>query len=51
MELIRQDDEYSENKLLFWVIVHILLFLSLFNLSMYIITTTKCIFSDEKIRH
>ena len=39
MELIRQDDEYYENKLLFWIICHILLFLSLINLIMYIVST------------
>ena len=27
--VIRQDDEYDENKLLFWIIFHVLLFLSL----------------------
>ena len=36
-ELIRQGEEYDENKLLFWVICHVLSFLSLVNLNMYII--------------
>ena len=31
-ELIRQDDEYDENKLLFWVICNILLHLSLIDI-------------------
>ena len=39
MELIGQDDEYDKNKLLFWVICDVLLFLSLINLNMYIINT------------
>ena len=39
MQLIRQVEEYDENKLFFWLICHILLFLSLINLNMYIINT------------
>ena len=39
MELIRQDDEYDENKLLFWVICHVLSLLSLINLNVYVINT------------
>ena len=41
MELIGQDDEYDKNKLLFWVICDVLLFLSLINLNMYIINTCE----------
>ena len=39
MELIRQDDEDGEKKLLFWVICNILSHLGIINLNMYVINT------------
>ena len=39
MVLIRQDDEYDEIKLLFWIICHVLSFFSSINSNMYIIST------------
>ena len=38
MELIRQYNEYDENKLLFWVICNVFSLFSLIKLNMYIIT-------------
>ena len=37
MELIGQDDEYDENKELFWLICYILSLLSLINLIVHVI--------------
>ena len=37
MKLIRKDDKCDKNKLLFWVICHVLSLLSLINLNVYVI--------------
>ena len=46
MKLIRQDDEYDESKLLFWLICHILLLslLNLINLNVYVINCRVLVF-------
>jgi len=39
MELIKQDDEYDENKLLFWLICYVLSLLNFINLNVYVTNT------------
>ena len=46
MELIRQDDEDGEKKLLFWVICNILSPLGIINLNVHVINTCIQIYNE-----